>query len=297
MNNSWELNKIDHELIGLALKEDLGMPYKDVTTNTLFKHQELYKSAKIFSKHAEDIIVAGLPIIGALFDKMDAEVKLTHQLQDGDILSTDDVLVTLESDINSLLMIERTLLNFLRHLCAIATLTKKFVNLVKDTKLKILDTRKTSPGMRHLEKYAVHCGGGVNHRMGLYDAFMLKDNHVDFIGGLQKALAALPDKQDNPLEVICEIRNLDELRIALEHGHNKITRVLFDNMTHKQLKSCVEMVEGIFETEASGNISLRNIKDIAQTGVDYASIGMLTYAAGQVDLSMIVGDVVGPDLY
>lgn len=290
MNDLWELNKIDHQLIDLAFEEDLGVPYKDVTTDTLFKHQDLYKSAKIFSKHAEDIVVAGLPIIAALFNKMDAEVKLTRKLQDRDILSTGDILVTIESDISSLLKIERTLLNFLRHLCAIATLTKKFVDLVKDTDLKILDTRKTSPGMRHLEKYAVHCGGGVNHRMGLYDAFMLKDNHIDFIGGLQKALAALPDKQDNSLKVICEIRNLDELNIALEHGHNKITRVLFDNMKPQKLKQCVEVVGGVFETESSGNITLQNIKDVAQTGVDYASVGMLTYAAGQVDLSIVVNE-------
>lgn len=288
MNNSWQLNKIDYQLIDLALEEDLGVPYKDVTTDALFKYQKLYKSAKIFSKHAENIVVAGLPLIKALFDKMDAEVKLNHQLQDGGLLSAGEVLVTIESDVNSLLKVERTLLNFLRHLCAIATLTKKFVDKVCDTKLKILDTRKTSPGMRHLEKYAVHCGGGVNHRMGLYDAFMLKDNHMDFIGGLQKALAALPDKQNNSLEVICEIRNLDELHIALEHGHNKITRVLFDNMRPQQLKQCVELVGDIFETEASGNLTLQNIQNVAQTGVDYASVGMLTYAAGQVDLSMLM---------
>lgn len=290
MNNSWQLNKIDYQLIDLALAEDLGVPYKDVTTDALFKHQKLYKSAKIFSKHAENIVVAGLPLIEALFDKMDAEVKLNHQLQDGDFLSAGEVLVTIESDISSLLKVERTLLNFLRHLCAIATLTKKFVDMVRDTKLKILDTRKTSPGMRHLEKYAVHCGGGVNHRMGLYDAFMLKDNHMDFIGGLQKALAVLPDKKNNPLEVICEIRNLDELHIALEHGHDKVTRVLFDNMQPKQLKQCVKLVGDIFETEASGNLTLQNIQDVAQTGVDYASIGMLTYAAGQVDLSMLMDE-------
>jgi len=284
----WQLNKIDRQLIDLALQEDLGEHYKDVTTDALFKNQKAYKSAKIISKDHSDIIIAGLPIINAIFEKIDAKFSLKHESQDGDILFFNDVLLIIERDVNGLLKVERTLLNFLRHLCAIATLTGKFVDLVKDTRLKILDTRKTSPGMRHLEKYAVHCGGGVNHRAGLYDAFMLKDNHIDFIGGLEKALNALPDKKDNNLAVICEIRDVSELHTALEHGHNKITRVMFDNMTHQQLKQCVEMVENIFETEASGNINLRNIESVAQTGVDYASIGMLTYAAGQVDLSMIM---------
>jgi nicotinate-nucleotide pyrophosphorylase (carboxylating) len=286
-NPPWQLNKIDHQLIDLALKEDLGFPYRDVTTDTLFKHQKLHKKVKIISKDSEDIVVAGLPIINAIFEKIGTKCKLKHELQDGDVLATNETLAVIESDVASLLKVERTVLNFLRHLCAIATLTKRFVDLVKDTKLKILDTRKTSPGMRHLEKYAVHCGGGTNHRMGLYDAFMLKDTHIDLIGGLKKALDALPDKSKNPLPVICEIRNLDELHIALEHGHDKITRVMFDNMTHQRIKQCIEMAEGIFETEASGGINLRNIVNVAQTGVDYASIGMLTYAAGHVDLSII----------
>lgn len=286
-NPPWQLNKIDHQLIDLALKEDLSFPYCDVTTDTLFKQQKTYKTVKIISKSHEDIVIAGLPVINALFSKMDADFKLKHQLQDGDVLRAGKTLMMIESDVVSLLKIERTALNFLRHLCAVATLTKKFVDLVKDTKLKILDTRKTSPGMRHLEKYAVHCGGGINHRIGLYDAFMLKDTHVDLIGGLQKALEILPDKKNNPLPVICEIRNFDELRKAIKYGRDKITRVMFDNMDNHQIKRCVDEVGGVFETEASGGLNLQNILNVAQTEVDYASVGMLTYAAGQVDLSII----------
>jgi len=289
-NSPWQLNKIDHQLIDLALKEDLSFPYCDVTTDTLFKNQKLNKKVKIISKHSEDIVVAGLPVINVLFTKMDAEFKLKHKLQDGEVLRAHETLMIIESQAISLLKIERTLLNFLRHLCAVATLTKKFVDLVRGTKLKILDTRKTSPGMRHLEKYAVHCGGGVNHRMGLYDAFMLKDTHIDLLGGLQKALKILPDKKNNFLPVICEIRNLDELRMAIKYGRDKITRVMFDNMDNQQLKQCVDEVDGVFETEASGGINLQNIVNIAQTEVDYASVGMLTYAAGQVDLSIIASD-------
>jgi nicotinate-nucleotide pyrophosphorylase (carboxylating) len=291
MNNSpWQLNEIDKQLIDLALKEDLGFPYHDVTTDILFKHQKLHKKVKIISKNKEDVVIAGLPVINVIFEKMHAKFKLKHELQDGDVLAAGKILTIIESDVATLLKVERTVLNFLRHLCAVATLTKKFVDLVKDTKLKILDTRKTLPGMRHLDKYAVHCGGGINHRMGLYDAFMVKDTHIDLAGGLKKVLDALPNKNDNSLPVICEIRNLDELHMALEHGHDKITRVMFDNMTHQRLKQCVEMIEGIFETEASGGINLRNIVNIAQTEVDYASIGMLTYAAGHVDLSMIASE-------
>ncbi len=291
MNDSpWQLNEIDKQLIGLALKEDLGFPYHDVTTDTLFKHQKLHKKVKIISKNKEDVVVAGLPIIDAIFEKINTKFKLKHELQDGDVLATGETLMIIESDVTTLLKVERIVLNFLRHLCAVSTLTKKFVDLVKDTKLKILDTRKTLPGMRHLDKYAVHCGGGINHRMGLYDAFMLKDTHIDLVGGLKKAFDALPNKNDNPLPVICEIRNLDELHVALEHGHDKVTRVMFDNMTHQRLKQCVEMVEGIFETEASGGINLRSIVNVAQTEVDYASIGMLTYAAGHVDLSIVADE-------
>ena len=182
-------------------------------------------------------------------------------------------------------MLERTLLNFLRHLSAIATLTRQFVDKVSHTHLKLLDTRKTTPGFRHLEKYAVHCGGGINHRMGLYDAILIKDTHIDFLGGLENALQKIPNKY--PLPVIVEIRNQQEFDIAIQYPQ-KITRLLFDNMRPEQLTQYVKNTPKMLETESSGNITLNNIADVAQTGVDYASVGCITYAAGQVDLSMIV---------
>jgi nicotinate-nucleotide pyrophosphorylase (carboxylating) len=155
---------------------------------------------------------------------------------------------------------------------------------VKDTSLKILDTRKTTPGLRYLEKYAVACGGGMNHRRGLYDVIMIKDNHIDLLGGIANTIAAL--KNTAQLPVILEIRTREELIVALEKGRGKITRVLLDNMSVSQLTACVALNAGVFETEASGGIGLENIIAIAKTGVDYASVGALTHSAGSVDLSM-----------
>ena len=285
---SWQLNDIDAKLIDLALEEDLHIPFTDITSDALFKNTQKKQTAKIISKHSTDIVISGIPIIAALFKKIGADYKIQTNYKDGDILKPGKTLLTIQSDAKSILMIERTLLNFLRHLCAIATLTKKFVTLTKDTQTKILDTRKTTPAMRHLEKYAVHCGGGVNHRIGLYDAFMIKDTHVGLIGGMKKALDALPDKSNNPFPVIVEISSKDELNTAIKFGSNKINRVLLDNMSPELLQQCVDLCKDIFETEASGNINLQTIATIAKTGVDYASVGMLTYAAGHVDLAMII---------
>jgi nicotinate-nucleotide pyrophosphorylase (carboxylating) len=285
-STDWTLNKIDHELLDLALREDLGLPYSDVTTSTLFQTSIKDYSVKIISKEKNDIVICGIPIVNALLKKLTANFKLQTYYQDGDALPSGKKLLTIKSDPKTLLMLERTILNFLRHLSAVSTLTKKFTDLVKDTNLKILDTRKTTPGWRHLEKYAVLCGGGVNHRMGLYDAFMIKDTHIDLIGSMQTALEHLPSLNENPLPVIVEVRNESELETVIKYGKNKVNRVLLDNMAIDSLRKCVKMCRGIFETEASGNINLQTIVDIAQTGVDYAAIGMLTYAAGHVDLSM-----------
>jgi len=285
------LNAIDHAILQLALDEDLNgqspKTWLDVTTDTLFPHALKKQRVKIICKNDQPVIVCGIAIIEALLSKFDEDFELFTRYKDGDTLHKNETLLTLECSAKTLLKAERTLLNLLRHLCAIATLTHQFVQAVKGTHTKILDTRKTTPGMRHLEKYAVQCGGGVNHRMGLYDAFMVKDTHVDLLGGMEKVLAKLPDKTNNKLPVIIEIRNQDELDCVIAHGKNKVDRVLLDNMTLKELKASVQKCKGLFQTESSGNINLKTIKAIAKTGVDYTSIGQLTYAAGQVDLSMV----------
>lgn len=276
-------------LLYSAITEDLGFPPRDVTTDLLFPDTTTICRATIISKHASPIVICGIEWIHTLFAKL-SDSSTTYQIhsdyQDGDTLPPGKTLLTLEAPAPLLLKAERTALNFLRHLCAIATLTARYVERVKHTPLQILDTRKTSPGLRHLEKYAVHCGGGVNHRMGLFDAIMIKDTHVDLLGGMQAALARLPLLTTHHLPVIVEVRSMEELTHVLATGREKVTRVLLDNMSSEMMRACVSECHGVMETEASGNIRLETIAEVAETGVNYASIGELTYNAGHVDLSM-----------
>lgn len=283
----WQISAADLSLINLALAEDLGCPYKDVTCEALFLGHENKRIARIISKHPTSITICGLTIVNPIIEQIDPNCSVFSEFMDGQILHPGQTLLHVEGTASSLLMVERTLLNFLRHLCAIATLTAKFVEVVSNTSLKILDTRKTTPGMRHLEKYAVQCGGGVNHRMGLYDAIMIKDTHIDLMGNMSHLFNQLPLIQDNPLPVIVEVRDKIELENVIKYGKNKVSRILLDNMSVSLLAECVALCKQFqLETEASGNINLSTIKDIASTGVDYASVGMLTHSAGQVDLTM-----------
>jgi len=280
----WQFNSLDSRLIDLAFEEDLGLPYLDVTTQMLFPdYQKQMGYAQIVSKQSEPIVVCGLSLVSAIFTKMNENCEIQTRYQDGDSISPGATLLTVTGTASALLMAERIALNFLQHLSAIATLTYRFVNQVSHTKAKILDTRKTHPGFRHLEKYAVQCGGGVNHRMGLYDAVMIKDTHIDSLGGMKPALEAI--KPSN-LPVIVEVRNQKELILVLEHGLKKVSRVLLDNMSPAMMRECVAVCEGMLPTEASGNVTLSNVADVADTGVDYISIGRLTHSAGNVDLSM-----------
>ena len=280
------LNSIDHSLINLALEEDLGNPWFDATSRLLLGNDATIRHASIISKSPEPITVCGIALGRAIFNKLSPQCQINSKFNDGDSLTCSQTLLEIAGNASAILAGERVVLNFLRHLCAIATLTARYVDKIKHTQLKILDTRKTTPGMRHLEKYAVQCGGGVNHRMGLYDAIMIKDTHIDLLGGMQEALEYLPNSDSNSLPVIVEVRSREELAIVLNLGRNKVNRVLLDNMTPAMLKNCVGDCTGIFETEASGNISLDTIVPIAESGVHYASIGQLTYGAGHVDLSM-----------
>jgi nicotinate-nucleotide pyrophosphorylase (carboxylating) len=283
----WEFDPITHTLIDLALQEDLGTPFRDITSATVFADVSGTFQSRIISKHAEPIVISGLAIVEMILKKLTENNKLPFTIrssfQDGDILHPGEMLLTLESTAHILLMAERTILNFLQRLCAVATLTQKFVQTIRDTQLKILDTRKTLPGFRRLEKYAVFCGGGVNHRMGLYDAILVKDTHIDLLGGMTAALRQLTSSD---IPTIIEVRTLDELKIVIEEGQGKVTRVLLDNMSPPLMAECVALCQNIFPTEASGNINTHNIQTIAQTGVDFASIGQLTHSAGCVDLSM-----------
>jgi len=283
-NSNWKLNAFDQQLIEMALAEDLGFPYHDTTTATLFAQVQKNSEAKILSKHADPIVICGLPLVDAILKKFSDHCEIRSHYQDGKLIAPGDTLLTLHGPPQTLLMLERTVLNFLQRLCAIATHTEKFVRAINHTPTKILDTRKTTPGFRHLEKYAVQCGGGVNHRMGLYDAMMIKDTHIDFLGGMKTAL----NKISNPklLPVIVEVRTMHELEIVLNHALSKVTRVLLDNMSLPLMIECVAMCKNKISTEASGNVTLNNIVAIAECGVDFVSIGQLTHSAGSVDLSM-----------
>lgn len=276
---------LDTPLIEMALAEDLGVPYCDITTELLFADVNKTSTANIISKHATPITICGLPIINQLLKKFPDSCEIKTNYKDGQILQPGEILLTLTGSPHTLLKLERVMLNFLQHLSAISTLTAKFVNLIKHTPTKILDTRKTLPGFRRLEKYAVQCGGGVNHRMGLYDAIMIKDTHIDALGNMITALNKLPNNILEQYPVIVEIRSLSELEIALSQSH-KISRVLLDNMSPELLLQSVAMCKKKLPTEASGNINLNTVVAVAESGVDFVSIGQLTHSAGNVDLSM-----------
>lgn len=282
----WKFKKLDHTLIDTALAEDLGLPYKDVTTLTLFPDINKIASAKIISKQPEPSIICGLPIVKAILAKLSEGCEVYSDYLDGDCIHSAAVVLTVTGPAQALFAAERTVLNFLQHLSAIATLTNQFVSKVSHTKTKILDTRKTLPGLRNLEKYAVQCGGGVNHRMGLYDGIMVKDTHIDLLGGIKKALNALPENIASKCPVILEVRSQEELTLVLENGLQKITRVLLDNMSLPLMRECVALCQDIIPTEASGNINLDNVVAVAETGVNFISIGKLTHSAGNIDLSM-----------
>lgn len=276
-------------LIELALDEDLGVARRDITTDVLFGTSDQRSQAYICSKDTRSVTIAGIEVAKQVFRTLDPQCQFSHSVADGDVVIQGERVLTIEGNTQALLKAERTALNFLRHLSGIATLTAEFVAKVAHTQLKILDTRKTTPGMRVLEKYAVASGGGVNHRMGLYDAIMIKDTHVDMAGGLDHVLAKMPLLAQQNVPIIFEIQTEADLKKLLASKPPRLDRVLLDNMSLDELRRCVEICKGRVETEASGNINLETVAAIAQTGVDYASVGMLTHSAMNADLSMKIG--------
>jgi len=281
-------------VIDLALAEDLGFPYKDITTE-LFIHPphdtQVYR-ASILSKHPTPIVCCGVMLVHEILSHAPKElepVEIFPHYKDGDSIEPGQTILSMQGPAKTLWMFERTILNFLQRLCAIATLTSQLVQRIQHTATKILDTRKTAPGMRRLEKYAVLCGGGSNHRMGLYDAILIKDTHIDLLGGMELALSKLSTYPKQTVPVIVEVRDQVELDMVLQahqRGAIHVDRVLLDNMSIAALKECVTQCHGIMTTEASGSINVSNVCAIAQTGVDFASVGCITHSAGVVDLSM-----------
>ncbi len=235
----------------------------------------------------ENGILAGVDVARRIFETVDPSIKVSLLLKDGDLISPGDVAFTLEGPIRGMLRGERLALNLMQRMSGIATVTHNYVSIIAHTKTKLLDTRKTTPNLRPFEKYAVTVGGGMNHRMGLYDMIMLKDNHVDFAGGIKQAIkkahAYLHENNlDIPIEI--ETRNLEELAEVLDMGG--VQRVMFDNYSVEKTIKAVAMVDGRVETESSGGITEKTIKAYAETGVDFVSVGALTHSVKSLDLSL-----------
>ena len=267
-------------LVKLALQEDLGALGDVTSLATLAPNVMIH--GQIVAKAAG--VIAGLPLVEMVYHKVDPDVRIEFCAQDGTRVEPGTRVGELVGAGRSILTGERVALNFLQQLSGVATLTAHFVQAVAGTKAVILDTRKTIPGWRSLEKYAVRMGGGHNHRMGLYDMVMIKDNHIDAAGGITQAVAAVRSNAESQgLEIEVEVRSLDELREALIL---QVDRILLDNMSENQMREAVAITAGRVPLEASGNMSLERAAAVAATGVDYVSVGALTHSAPALDLSM-----------
>ena len=262
--------------IRAALKEDIGTG--DATTNSIVPLEARMKG-KIVAK--QDGVLAGLDVARAAYRLLDAEVKVESQVEEGADVEEGQILAIVSGRARSLLTVERTALNFLGRMSGIATLTRQFVDAVSGTGVVILDTRKTAPGLRAVDKLAVRRGGGQNHRIGLYDMILIKDNHIDFAGGLAEA-ARRARAANNGLQIEVEARSVEDVKAALDLG---VERILLDNMSTEMMSEAVKITAGRAKLEASGNVSLETVRAIAETGVDFISSGALTHSATVFDVS------------
>lgn len=275
------MDQLIDRLIDLAFAEDIGDG--DHTTLSCIPADAMGKS-KLLIKG--DGILAGVEIAKEIFHRFDPELKVTVLIGDGSEVKPGDIAMVVEGRIQSLLQTERLMLNVMQRMSGIATMTHRYVERLKGTKTRVLDTRKTTPGMRMLEKEAVKIGGGVNHRIGLFDMILLKDNHVDFAGGIANAINRAKEyckAKGKDLKIEIEVRNLDELKQVLDNGG--VDRIMFDNFTPEQTRKAVEMVGGRYETESSGGITFDTIRDYAECGVDFISVGALTHSVKCLDMS------------
>jgi nicotinate-nucleotide pyrophosphorylase (carboxylating) len=271
------------EIINNALKEDIGDG--DHTSMSIIPKTQKSIARLIIKQEG---VLAGLEVAEKVFTTVDPGIVFTRMMADGDAVKRGDIPFVVEGRAVSVLSGERLALNFLQRMSGIATHTRKLVSLVEGLPTKLLDTRKTTPLLRELEKYAVRMGGGMNHRMGLYDMVMIKDNHVDFAGGVINAIQAVQDylmKTGKKLPVEIEVRNFDELHQVIVHGG--VDRIMLDNFSAADLKKAIEMIGRRFETEASGGITEENIRAYAETGVDFISVGALTHQIKSLDMSLV----------
>ena len=243
------------------------------------------KKAQLLIK--EGGILAGVDLAAHIFNYTDASLQMEVFVKDGAVVQPGDVAFEVTGSAQSILSSERIVLNCMQRMSAIATKTQKFVKLIEDLNAKVLDTRKTTPGIRFIEKWAVRIGGGMNHRFGLYDMIMLKDNHIDFAGGIDQAILKTNDylkKNNKELRIEIETRNLDEVKQVLAVGG--VDRIMLDNFSLDDVSSAVSMISGKFETEASGGINMDTVRQFAACGVDYVSVGAITHSINNLDLSL-----------
>ena len=265
-------------LIDLALREDIGDG--DITTSSIIR-SPVRALAHLIAQ--ERLVLAGLDIVHRVFAKLDPEVKLRKHHHDGDEVGQGDVVLEIEAHVTALLAGERISLNFVQHLSGIATMTRSFVSRVQSYPVKICDTRKTTPGWRALEKYAVKMGGGANHRLGLFDAVLIKDNHIKAAGSIEEAVRRVKSKLPACFPIEVETRTLEEVREALASNVNTI---MLDNMSTALMREAVTLIGKRALIEASGNVRLDTVEEIADTGVDLISVGALTHSAGAADMSL-----------
>ncbi|MBL4678061.1 MAG: carboxylating nicotinate-nucleotide diphosphorylase [Mucilaginibacter sp.] len=274
--------EIIHQFIQNALSEDVGdgdhTSLATIEAGTQGKAKLLVKDTGI---------LAGVELAEEIFREIDPNLKLNILLRDGAAVKPKDIAFEVEGDAQSILKAERLVLNCMQRMSGIATRTHDIVKLLEGTNAKVLDTRKTTPGLRYLEKWAVRVGGGVNHRIGLYDMILIKDNHVDYSGGIRQAIENANrylKETGRKLAIEIEVRNLDELEQVLQTGN--VNRIMLDNFSFDDLRQAVSVIKGQYVTEASGGITIDNIRDYADCGVDYISVGALTHSVKSLDLSL-----------
>ena len=277
----YTVDELEDKLIDLAFAEDLGDG--DHTTLCCIPEDAMGKSHLLIK---EDGILAGVEVAKKVFARFDNTMKVEVLIEDGSPVKRCDIAMVVTGKVRSLLQTERLMLNIMQRMSGIATMTHRYVERLDGTKTHILDTRKTTPGMRMLEKQAVKIGGGMNHRIGLFDMILLKDNHVDFAGGITNAIDrchAYLKENKHDLKIEIEVRNFDELNQVLKHGG--VNRIMLDNFSVADTKKAVDTINGKYETESSGGITFETIRDYAECGVDYISVGALTHSVKGLDMS------------
>ena len=276
------MHSIQH-LIKIALEEDIGSG--DITTDNLIA-DNLKGSGEIVAKEA--LVIAGIDIARQVFEQLDTEISFKPNFKDGDLIEKGEIVLEVEGKLRVLLLGERTALNFLQRLSGIATHVRSYMNSIANKNVRLVDTRKTTPGWRVLEKYAVRIGGAHNHRMGLYDGVLIKDNHIAVCGGIKKAIESIKNNLSHLVKIEVEVSDQDGVKQALEAGADVI---MLDNMDIGQIKKAIELINGKSVVEISGGVTIDSLNQLADTGADIISSGALTHSARCVDISMRIKSI------